>query len=381
MQTGKNISKIAIIIFLFWAIFFIFRTSAVGLDGNRYWVLFDDGMISMRYALNLVNGFGLTWNPGEYVEGFTNPLWTLLMALSIAVFGKLYAPLVIQLLGLLLVTFSVILTKKCADKLFGPNSRWSNIAWLLVMTYYPLMYWSLGGMEVSALAFFMAFVLYVAICVPSRPYAISLLYGTLCTAYLIRPDGFIALLPALVIHYINSSEDARTLWKRHSWGVLLLLTTILLLTLWRYSYYGEWLPNTYTLKLSGYDLTHRLQNGANFVGSFIISTVVLWIFIGYAIYRRDKNWGYITIFLVSMPVIACVYQLYVGGDPWLYWRQLAPAMIPLILVAVLGFRSVVEKLTLPQFKKTSTLVVLSLLMERLGGRFLASCMRLISEII
>lgn len=63
MKSGKNIFHIALIIFLLWAAFFIFRMSAIGLDGNRYRVLFDDGMISMRYALNLVNGFGLTWNP------------------------------------------------------------------------------------------------------------------------------------------------------------------------------------------------------------------------------------------------------------------------------------------------------------------------------
>lgn len=370
MKSGNNAFHIALIIFLLWAAFFIFRTSAIGLDGNRYWVLFDDGMISMRYALNLVNGFGLTWNPGEYVEGFTNPLWTLIMATAIAMFGKFNAPLVIQLIGLLLVVSSVILTKKCADKLLGQNSRWSNIAWLLVLTYYPLMYWSLGGMEVSALAFCMGFVLYMAICQPSQPHAISLVYGTLCTAYLIRPDGFIALIPALAILHLNSSEDARTLWIRHSQGIFLFLSTISLLALWRHSYYGEWLPNTYTLKVTGYDLAHRFENGTIFVGKFIISTIILWIFLCYAIYRRDKNLGCIPICLGSMPVISCAYQLYVGGDPWLYWRQLAPGMIPLVLVAVLGFRSIFEKFTLPQFKKTSTLIVLTLLIWiSLNGAF------------
>ena len=119
MQPRKNIIHIAIAIFLLWAAYFIYRTSAIGLDGKRYWVLFDDGMISMRYALNLVNGLGLTWNQGEFVEGFTNPLWTLLMAMVIAIFGKFNAPLIIQLIGLLLVISSVILTKKCSDKLLG----------------------------------------------------------------------------------------------------------------------------------------------------------------------------------------------------------------------------------------------------------------------
>ena len=51
------------------------------IDGQRYYALFDDAMISMRYAWNLAHGNGLVWNPGERVEGFTNPLWVGFMAL------------------------------------------------------------------------------------------------------------------------------------------------------------------------------------------------------------------------------------------------------------------------------------------------------------
>ena len=37
-------------------------------------------MISMRYGRNLAEGYGLVWNPGERVEGYTNFLWTVIMA-------------------------------------------------------------------------------------------------------------------------------------------------------------------------------------------------------------------------------------------------------------------------------------------------------------
>ncbi len=40
----------------------------------------DDAYISYRYAQNLVSGNGLVFNIGEYVEGYTNLLWTLLIA-------------------------------------------------------------------------------------------------------------------------------------------------------------------------------------------------------------------------------------------------------------------------------------------------------------
>src|SRR4051812_9885737 len=62
-----------------WGGWFIYRSS-FALDGRRFFCLFDDAMISMTYARNLVYGHGLNWARwGEPVEGFTHPLWTLLM--------------------------------------------------------------------------------------------------------------------------------------------------------------------------------------------------------------------------------------------------------------------------------------------------------------
>ncbi len=68
--------------FVAWASLFIYRSSFVGIDGMRYFSLFDDAMISMRYAWSLSHGFGLVWNPGEYVEGYSNFLMTLIMSLA-----------------------------------------------------------------------------------------------------------------------------------------------------------------------------------------------------------------------------------------------------------------------------------------------------------
>src|ERR1700688_2110614 len=62
-----------------WGGWLIFRTSFV-LDGRRVFCLFDDAMISMTYARNLVEGWGLDWaRQGAPVEGFSHPLWTALM--------------------------------------------------------------------------------------------------------------------------------------------------------------------------------------------------------------------------------------------------------------------------------------------------------------
>ena len=73
---------IALIVgYILWGCAFIYQSSFV-IAGVRYFSLLDDEMISMRYARNLAHGFGLVYNPGgDRVEGFTNPLWVLYMAL------------------------------------------------------------------------------------------------------------------------------------------------------------------------------------------------------------------------------------------------------------------------------------------------------------
>ena len=50
---------------------------------NRF--IQDDAFISFQYARNLVEGNGLTFNPGERVEGYTNFLWTLLISAGVAI--------------------------------------------------------------------------------------------------------------------------------------------------------------------------------------------------------------------------------------------------------------------------------------------------------
>ena len=350
-QVSKWVFPLTLAVFSAWGVHFIVRTSATGLDGKRYWILFDDAMISMRYALHLANGYGLTWNPGEHVEGFTNPLWTTLMAAAIRVFGKFYAPLAIQILGLLLVIGAAVLTKQCTDRLMGENSFWSNVASILVLAYYPLWYWSLAGMEVSALALCTAFVLYISICKPNSPNTLTLIYTTLCIAYLIRPDGFVALLPALVIQHKLSLAGATSARNRHLKGILSFIAVVAFVTVLRYSYYGELVPNTYTLKVTGYPLNIRLKNGLRFVKPFIDSTLILWLLYGIVLLKRRQNNRSFLVYLGFMPILATGYQIYVGGDPWNYWRQLAPSVIPLIIVGVLELNCLMESLHLPKIEK------------------------------
>ena len=76
----RGITVLMAICLLLIGLWFIGKGSTV-IEGQRVFTLFDDAMISMTYARNLAQGYGLVWNAGESpVEGYTNPLWTAWLA-------------------------------------------------------------------------------------------------------------------------------------------------------------------------------------------------------------------------------------------------------------------------------------------------------------
>src|SRR6478672_9938157 len=42
----------------------------------------DDAVITFRYVDNLLHGHGASFNPGDKVQGYTHPLWFLLLSLA-----------------------------------------------------------------------------------------------------------------------------------------------------------------------------------------------------------------------------------------------------------------------------------------------------------
>ena len=85
--------------FVIWSAVFISQTSVIAFDGHRYFCLFDDAMISMRYAWNFSHGSGLVWNHGEYIQGYSNLLLTLLMSSATYFLNKSTAALFMQIAG------------------------------------------------------------------------------------------------------------------------------------------------------------------------------------------------------------------------------------------------------------------------------------------
>jgi len=313
-----------------WAAVFISRSSIATAHG-RYYCLFDDAMVSLRYAWNLAHGQGLVWNPGEKVEGITSLSWTLYMSLGALWLDKPAAVLFVQLTGIPLVLGVALLARRLSSKL-DERPPAGLISAAAVLAYYPLSYWSLMGMETGLLAALSLGALLLALRSEGQPGGNGWLGLLLGLMFATRPDAALPAAWILVFRGIQSSRQQRAL---RPWLLDAALFAGMLagVTLFRWLYYGSPLPNTYQLKMAGWPLAWRLRNGAHFVAPFLSTSRYLLLFaLCSLLFQRDAR----RVLLLGFAICVVAGQVWVGGDAWPYWRMLVPGVAALTVLAVDG---------------------------------------------
>jgi len=344
------------LIFITYSVYaasFIYRTSFV-IDGMRYYSLFDDAMISMRYAENLVEGYGLVWNPGgERVEGFTNPLWVLYMSIfHLFPIASSKISLFIQMSGALFLMANLIFVKKIADLIADHATFFSFSAVLLTAFYLPLNNWSLQGMEVSVLTLLISISILKTLQSIKREKFSFWPYILLGVGTVVRMD---MVIPYLAIWLFLSFADPKNRGKNFAYGLLILLSFILVQTIFRIWYYGEVLPNTFYLKMTGYPILLRIGRGFVVTYQFISRMSVLVFLIPFSLlfFRRDKF--ILTLFVVFLAQMA--YSIYVGGDAWEYWggsNRYVSIVMPIFFILFCGSLAAFEKRLLKNVNRTKS---------------------------
>jgi len=286
------------------------EATSITMDGVKYYVLFDDAMISMRYAYNLAHGLGPVWNAGERVEGYTNPLWVGYMTL----FHLLPIPMAqigyyIQLSGLIFMAGTLYFVRKVVEIMTGdPLAMLAAVA--LTAFYNPLNSWSLLGMEVSILALLLTAGVYLALrAVPARfPLATLVL---LAVSMLFRFDMVVPFLTILAVLFIVQKDYRKPYLI---WGFVLLLIFLGGQTVARYLYYGDGLPNTYYLKVTGWPISLRILRGLYTLLWFLYYTNWTLFLIPFTILLFRRDWKINLLLFVLLGQMA--YSVYVGGDAW-----------------------------------------------------------------
>lgn len=315
--------------------------------GILYFSLFDDAMISMRYARNLAEGAGLVWNPGgEPVEGYTNFLWTIWMALlHLAPVSEAKVSLLVMLSGVAVLIANLWVVVRLSEELSisSPIAR----SYVVAATAFcaPLIFWTLRGMEVGLVCLQVDVCLLLAIGLPRR-FAVTKLLGIgliLSLGVLTRAD--FAVTAAAVAISVSFAVESRNRLR----AVVVVLAPVAGVWLahlgFRWVYYGEILPNTYYLKMTGLAPALRIQRGLDVLLTYTAPHLGALVLLGTAgVLFRDFRRNPGIRLLIPVIVAQLAYSIYVGGDAWeefgLANRYLAVAVPSLIVLSAVTLQSI-----------------------------------------
>lgn len=289
---------------------------------HKFWFLGDDGYIAFRFARNLVDGHGLVFNPGEYVEGYTQPLWTLLMAGGMLM-G--WGPETFSCVAGITSGALILITLAWFTRRLDPTSGlWIWFAPLCLAVNRTFGAWCTGGLGTQ---FFALIVLLGAAHFVlewqrgKRPFVSGLIFAV---ATLARPEGglFLAISGLFLASdvLLKHRRPISALFWYGVPGVLLVGAHFL----WRHAYYGFWLPNTFYAKISGFWWDQSSDYLWLFMREQALYLVLPLLFV---LLRRGPvvHW----LFFAFMAVYTA-YIVYIGGDhfefrfmtpimPMLYW--------------------------------------------------------------
>ena len=338
-------------LFVLWGACYVYRTS-IPAAGGRVFVLWDDGMISMRYARNLASGHGLTWNPdGERVQGISNPGFTLVMMLvHLLPVEPRQTSLAVQLLALALATACLPLVYTLAFVVFGDGVVGVAAA-MVTALYAPFAIWSLQGTDVAPIAILLiaAAVLITRAWREGRPWPVAS-FVLLAAAILVRADASVPYVVALALCAWRQGVLSRPALH----GAALLVAAWAALLALGYAYYGDPLPNTYYLKATGSPRALVLAVGLRHTLEFVrVVSPVLIAMMAVAL-APDRSRRPAVLLMGLMVVASLAYNTWIGGD-WvegLPSRFVVPALPLFIVLAAGAWWRVTQALLAPGARRT-----------------------------
>jgi hypothetical protein len=213
---------------------------------NQTW---EDALITLRHAENLLKGEGLTYNPGELVHGFTSPINVLLLALCQFLTGQSSYDATLWLYRVFSIAAfaaSGVLMLKAFDE---TPPRWSAATWFLGFIYLfdvKNVAFSVNGMETAFMILFVAWAVYLM----SRAEPERWFWRGLCWSGLMwsRPDGcvYIAALSLAELIFMSTLRRATIVSLAKSAAVCVVVYVPWFD--WAWSYYGSPIPHTIIAK-------------------------------------------------------------------------------------------------------------------------------------
>jgi arabinofuranosyltransferase len=312
-----------------------------GLLVVRFWFVCDDAYITFRFARNLAQGNGLVFNPAEFppVEGYSDFLW-LLLAFGLELLG-LRPDQLLPVLSAGCGVAVVVLTYKLARDRLNLGSTAAFLGAATVAASPAMGCWATSGLETMPQVLLTLWLFERLVLIDDErdwllPAALSVMLA------LLRTEGM-----GWVMVIVGVSVVARVLERhrleRHAQRLLrMALPTLALFgayQLWRFHYYGTWVPNTVLVKVAfGVPV---LARGLKYVVLFWLTCLVplLGLLAAVGLPRviasggRRGRWVAVLLLALAFPT----YAVLVGGDFMPFGRLLLPGLPFAAWVLAAGF--------------------------------------------
>ena len=318
---------------------------AVGLlDAWNFTV--DDTIIPFRYAENLSAGLGLVFNPGDRVEGFSSPLWTLMLAgfarlgwsrqgsdLALLMAAKLAGAVLAVATIALLGGFVMWLGRR---REWGSRSELIGLAVLCTVATYSFPLWSMSGLETPLCALLVTLGLMLHFIAVSRLDAGRDARGLLVAGGVVfgvltwvRPEQPFVWGLAFAVFLAISPKRVRLALLASIVPTLVLYAA---LEAWRWSYYGQWVPNSVIAKWGGGFLTIVLGSKYTLAG---LGASIGFVSLGLcglpALLRGRRDWQFLAVYCGAM----ILFIASAGGD-WMPGYRLFVPVFPMLWVLAIA---------------------------------------------
>lgn len=325
----------------------------------------DDAFIFFRYAENFINGHGLVFNIGEYVEGYTGFLWLInlifiarlgldLISMS-SILGILY--------GFALMIVAVFLARELREKesyqnsmpaLYSAFSTFDLFPALLLIFNGAVHYWAGSGMETMMFSYFVLQGIYFYVKYDINGVIKKRTHIFLMLAALTRPEGILVYGVIFLFHwvsfYINNKRNFSfvklSFLKKDNLQVLgIFLIPNILLIIFRLLYYGYPLPNTFYAK-SGTSLDY-LSAGIEYFAEFAAANLFFGIVLLFPVilFRKKKERNKFGL-LYLIVLVYTIYIITIGGDVLPLFRFFIPILPIIFLLFVFSILELKEILFL-----------------------------------
>jgi arabinofuranosyltransferase len=328
MKNTKKLLKIILPILMFLFLFTIIIKCA--------WIC-DDAYISFRYIKNLINGDGLTWNIGERVQAFTNPLYIFCIIPFYALTKNMYLSSIVLSVGLTMGAVFIGLTSK--------NKR--NIPllclFIIILTCSKsFIDYSTSGLE-NPMTFFLVAIFYRLYFSYEKPYESKSFLKLCLIASLIslnRIDSLILVIPPLVYVFFKKFKA-----KKIYLGIVGFIPFIIW-EIFSFIYYGFLIPNTAVAKLNNTtNISNVLLKGLRYIlttnlyGDYItIIVILIAICCGLFAFKKQCKYSF-----ASLGVLLYVlYVVYVGGDYMIGRFLSAPFFLSVIIIYNVAFDFIIS---------------------------------------